>query len=273
MSRRSTPLPWRLPAGLLGAILAASFLLAQGNPSTRQEPKNEPSATPLPPAPPSPIEYFRELLAANTSQRDRLLAEKPPAQREHLRDKLIEYDHLPPGERELRLRMLQLQWYLLPLMQTPPTNRAEQLAAVPEDYRPVVAERLQQWDLLPRPLQKEVLERETARNYFVRLDAGTPTEKDNALKTFPSERRQQLEQRLSHWLALPAQQRQEMFVQFNRFFEMTPSERQRILQLLPEPGRDQMIKTVASFEALDPAQRQQCLDSFRKFAGLTPSQR
>src|SRR5690348_4249035 len=94
----------------------------------------------------SPIDYFRELLALSPQQRDVALAHKTPEQRKMLLLKLRQYDSMPKEERELRLRHTQLRFYLLGMMNLPPIARLNPLASIPLDFRPVVEERLKQWD-------------------------------------------------------------------------------------------------------------------------------
>ena len=65
-----------------------------------------------------------------------------------------------PDERELRLRATELRWYLLPLLQESPSNRDARLAQVPADLRDLVKTRLDEWNILPPPLQQEFLENE-----------------------------------------------------------------------------------------------------------------
>ena len=85
-------------------------------------------------------------MAMKPDEREHYLAGRPPEIRKRFLAKIQEYESMNPEERELRLRATQLRWYLLPLMQTPATNRVAQLAAIPEADRQLVSERLQQWD-------------------------------------------------------------------------------------------------------------------------------
>ena len=101
----------------------------------------------------SPVDLFRELLAMTPAERENYLTNRPPGIRDRILAKVREYEALDPNERELRLRATELRWYLLPLMHESPTNRAARLAAIPDDLRPLVKNRLQQWDILPPPLQ------------------------------------------------------------------------------------------------------------------------
>src|SRR5688500_2371087 len=63
----------------------------------------------------SPIEYFRELLALPVAEQERSIADRSDEQKKILRAKLKEYESMTPEERELRLAVTELRWYLVPL--------------------------------------------------------------------------------------------------------------------------------------------------------------
>src|SRR5881394_3150820 len=107
----------------------------------------------FPPLPRPQVTYFRELLVLSQGELDRALADIAEPARKRLQAKLREYAALAPDEREARLRATELRWYLAPLMRTPPTNRIAQLALVPDEYRPLVEERLKRWDALTPEIQ------------------------------------------------------------------------------------------------------------------------
>jgi hypothetical protein len=92
----------------------------------------------LPPLPhlKSPVDLFRELLAMTPAGRENYLTNRPPGIRARILAKVREYEALDPNERELRLRATELRWYLLPLLHESPTNRAAQLAAIPDELQP-----------------------------------------------------------------------------------------------------------------------------------------
>lgn len=231
------------------------------------------SALPTPPLPKPPIVYFRELLALRPEELEQSLADKPEAQRNFLKAKLQEYTSLNPEEREARLRATELRWYLRPLMETHPTNRIPSLTAIPDDYRPLVEKRLEQWDLLPLELQREVLENEWLIQHFPPGESGTPTQQVAVRQGVAPDRREELERDLARWLALPQEKRQRMCDRFQQFFELPPEEKAKTLNALPEEERRQMEKTLRAFEQLPPAQRRLCINSFSKFANMTPDER
>ena len=219
------------------------------------------STRPLLPAIPlakSPVVLFRELLAMTPEDRENTLMNRPPAIRTRLLAKVAEYEALDPNERELRLRATELRWYLLPLMHQSPTNRAAQLAVLPDDIRDLVQDRLSQWDILPPQLQQEFLEDENVLEYFERVKPiGSSSVTD--VDTVPAN-------------LYPDAQRRKIVTQINRFFELTEEEKQQTLNVLSEEERQQIKKTLQSFDQMPVSQRNECVQAFAKFAGLSPAE-
>src|SRR5262245_28343087 len=133
-----------LLCGLIGLAPAEAVRAQPAAPATAAGTSNR-IALPEPPSPKSPIESFRNLLKMDETARQKLLAEKSPQYRQNLEAKLKEYLVLPPDERELRLKLVELRWYLTPLMRLPPSQRAASLALVPAADRPLIEDRLKQW--------------------------------------------------------------------------------------------------------------------------------
>ena len=162
----------------------------------------------------SPVDLFRELLAMTPDERENYLTNRPPEIRDRILAKVCEYEALDPNERELRLRATELRWYLLPLLHESPTNRTAQLAAIPDDLRDLVNDRLMQWDILPPPFQEEFFESEHALHYFTRVDP------PNSPPMPPGREWHQGPQNpdLAHWDTLSGDQRRKITAQFNQFF-------------------------------------------------------
>jgi hypothetical protein len=206
----------------------------------------------------SPVDLFRELLAMTPEDREKYLTNRPPEIGARILAKVAEYEALDPNERELRLRATELRWYLLPLMHKSSTNRATQLAAVPDDIRDLVQDRISQWDLLPSPLQQKFLEDESVLKYFERVKLiGGPPGADAV--TVPGS-------------LYPDVQRRNIAEQVNRFFELTADEKQETLNTLSEVERQQIKKTLQSFDRMPVSQRTECVQAFAKFAGLSPAE-
>src|SRR5215469_2499108 len=100
-----------VPAAALFIFSAAGQNIP--NPAKALAPVPESSASAPPPLPsaPSPVDYFRKLLAMSPQQLQAVLAHKPPQLQERILAKVKEYSALDPDERELRLRATELRWY------------------------------------------------------------------------------------------------------------------------------------------------------------------
>ncbi len=207
----------------------------------------------------SPVDTFRELLAMAPEAREHYLTNRPPKVAARILAKVDEYEALDPNERELRLRATELRWYLLPLMHHSPTNRAAQLAGVPDDIRDLVRDRVGQWDILPPPLQQKFLEDESVLKYFERVNPISSSSGSDA-GTVPG-------------FLYPDTQRRTVAEQVNRFFELTEDEKQATLNTLSETERQQIKKTLLSFDQMPTSQRSKCVQAFAKFAGLSPAER
>ena len=218
----------------------------------------------MPPSlPPSPINYFRNLLAMSPQQRENLLAGKSPAVRARILAKLNEYAALDPNERELRLRATELRWYLMPLLRASPSERDAQLAAVPANIRDVVKSRLLQWEILPPSLQQEFLENEHIVEYFSGVGATNNSGAEAGLSDADQ----------SRWNALSDDEHKAMIAQFNGFFALAPVQKQKALGALPAADRARMQKAMQIFDQLPEPQKDQCIQAFTKFAGMSPLQR
>lgn len=221
----------------------------------------------------SPVEQFRELLAMNLSERRQALTNRPPEVARQIMAKVREYESLRPDERELRLQATELRWYLLPLMTGSRTNRAAQLARIPEPQRKIVEARLEQWDLLPPTYQEELMNSDVTARYFSQLESAGAEQRKKLLSQMSPERRAKLEAGLDTWRILPPDHRQKMLKGFNEFFELKPDEKARVLGTLGETEKQQMEKTLAAYEKLTPRQRAECIESFQKFASMSLAER
>ena len=255
--------------GLLVCVLVSTTLLVEAA---------TPSAGPTSSLPPMPskarsgIDYFRELLSADPSRREQLLAGKSLEHRRVLESGLRTYLAMRPEERELRLRTMELRFHLTSLLRTAPTNRLERLKSVPDKDRPLVEERLRIWDKLSPEDQKEALESE--RMIRVLGFAPAAAQREVPLTGTSSNQVRQIEQQLIRWQTLPEQRRREIQDNFNRLFELTEAEKARELpEHLSEAERKLMEKALDRFKTLSPSQRIQCVQAFQKFSELSPTER
>jgi hypothetical protein len=237
---------------------------------------NPPASTKSPSAPTnavaqarSPVDLFRQLLAMSPDEREKFLTNRTPEIRARILAKLTEYEALDADDRELRLRGTELRWYLEPLLREPPANRAARLTQVPDDLRELVGDRLQEWTILPPPLQEEFLENERTLAYFTQLD---PTKATLAMPE-PGGHPALSDDDQARWDGLSENQRRQVTAQFSQFFELTPDEKQKTLNTLSDAERRQMEKTLQSFDQMPPTQRAECVSAFAKFASMDAQQR
>ena len=220
-----------------------------------------------------PPDSFRELLTMPPADRERALAQKPESSRNYLRAKLNEYERLSPAERELRLRMVELRWHMLGLIQTPPAARAELLARVPAASRTLVEARLAEWDKLPAKAQADLIENEFALDYFSRLASGTAEQRQDLTTNLNPDRSERFAADFARWNALPAEERDRIHAHFRQFFELSEREQEKILGHLPQTARSEIQQTLDALEKLPPDQRNRCLEALRRFTAMNPIER
>jgi Protein of unknown function (DUF3106) len=256
------------------AIVIGQFLglaaWAQAQPDALElSSSNAPSEGP--PLPPpmalakAPVTFFRELLAMTPVQRREALTNRAPDKQKAILAKVREYGSLNKEQRELRLAETELQWFLLPLLKSPATNRAMQLASVPEADRKAVEARLALWDRLPAVTQIELLDNYATVRYLTELRSGT--------NSISAEREAMLNKGIAQLQAMPEPRRRRLLARFGEFFTLTAEEKGQALHTLSEAERRQIERTLRNFGSLDPIQRTVCLRSFEKFASLSLDER
>ncbi len=268
----ATVLGW--DATLTSAADAPALPHPTSSPARRLAPE-PPSPELLPPTPPtrSPVSFFRELLAMNAAERRQALTNRSPESCAQILAKVREYQSLNPDERELRLQVTELHWYLLPLMTAPATNRAARLAEIPSRQRSLVEERLREWDKLSPAMRQELMDNQATLRYLAEIEGRTDEQRREMLKSISPARRVLLEKGIARWEAMSADQRQRMLGRFNQFFELTAQEKEKALKTLSGPERRQIEKTLQAFGDLPLEQRAACIRSFAKFASLTLEER
>ncbi len=234
------------------------------------------SAKPAPPTPPprkAPTQFFRELLAASPAERERQLSSRPAEARQLIESKLREFEILPPAQRELRLKVAELQYHLSPLLRADSDSRTHLLAEAPADLIPLLKERLHAWDDLPTSQRRDLLEGEESLAWFVRLQAAPAGNLTNLLAKVPASQRTALETGYARWIALTPEQRARKTADFQRFFELSDRERDKVLSALPSTERVLMESTLAQFSKLPPEQRARVVQGFRRYQALNASDR
>ena len=212
-----------------------------------------------------PLALFRGLLTMTPAQREKRLTDWPPEKRARLLAKIHEYEAMTSAARERVLAATELHWYMQQFLQNTSTNRALQLSQVPKSYTNKIKETLAQWDILPPPLQQEVLAHETTREYFM---VGSHARTNASLPIIPPPLRQEL----TRLESLAPEQRRQTYANFQRFFELSPAGKQEILNSLPVIERQQVEATLAGLDRLPREQRNLGLKSLGQLAGLTDEQ-
>ena len=207
------------------------------------------------------------------SERAKALAARPAENRKQILAKVREYQSLSPTQRELRLQVTELRWYLWPLMNSYSSNRTARLEHIPAAVRPQVEERLAAWDQLAPGVQKELLTNEATIRYFTEMSAATGQQRTNLLKNISPARQAMLEAGVRQIQAMPSEAREKLMARFNQFFDLTPGEKAKALGTLSEPERRQIDRTLRKFAELSPEKRLQCLRSMQKFVSLNVSER
>lgn len=254
------------------AALACSFLclpLPAQTPTNYPPARAVPAAAPAPPSYPSPVGFFRALLAADSNERRAMLADRTPENQAQILQKVRDYQALRPEEQAVRLRVTELSWYLTRLLKLSGAQRAARLAEAPDDLKKLLEDRLKLWDMLPDDLHKELLDNAAT----IRRIKEAETQSPHVRADLTPEQRQKEETDIQRWQAMPETRRARIIDRFNEFFTLTDAEQNKTLSVLSEPERQQIEKTLHSFEQLDWRRRAECLRSFEKFAGLSVEDR
>jgi hypothetical protein len=204
------------------------------------------------------------------AERYSALSNRPPENQKMIMAKVREYLSLSPEDRELRLRVTELHWRMLPLLRVPATNRTDRLVLLPEEDRKMIESRLQDWDKLPGPVQQQLLTNQEAIRLFIQREAGASTTPDPNIS---EKRRQMLEEGIQKIKAMNEEDRRQLLARFNQVFDLTPDEKQKVLNSLSAAERAKIVKTLAKFKDLTPEQRARCIRSFEKFSAMSLAER
>jgi hypothetical protein len=253
-------------------LLAGVLLLARADSEQPETPAGPDGPPPLPPGMKSPVTFFRGLLTMTDAERERALTNRSPEVRERLLAKVREYQSLPPMPREFRLRMTELRFYLVPLMQAAPARRSSLVTNVPPHLRKLVTDRLEQWNLLPPEMQRELLANELALDYFTQAP-GPATPQEPLPGNLTPTQWQVVGADIKRWEAMSAGERRKLFERVKNFFDLPPEEQEKALNTLPRTEREQMEKTLDAFQKLPPGERAQCLRAFTEFVGMSAVER
>ena len=231
----------------------------------------------MPPIPPSPIEQFRRWLRMPQAEREQHLSGYAEEKQVVLRQKLEAYAAMPADQRERRLTMLELRWYLRPLMGVATEQRGNYLNMIPPRLHEIVTERLARWDQLDANTRTEILANDDAREmvtrYFAYLRRAPASGQAQALNPLNPSQQAELREKLKYWQSTTPAQRERMGRQLEAFFEMPKSAQAKTLGHLSEAERQEMQRALQAFANLSPQHRRACVESFQKFASMAPAER
>jgi hypothetical protein len=253
-----------------GILMVATFLVlvtmtvaAQNSPETRR-------AAVAPPPVPTPVGYFRQLLAAKGEERDKLLAVRPVEQRSKFRSIIQEYERCTPEEREKRLQALELRFVITSMLKMAPAARTQALERLNVSVRSLVRDRLEYWDKLAPDVQRKLLENERLISIITRVEPGVFASRPG---TLGSNELGRVESAVRSWnQSLPEEKRATAEEAFRRLFEAGVAAASPITPLSPSE-HDEMQRVLARFKHLTPAQRSACVRNFSKLAQLSPAER
>ena len=265
------------------AFMLATLGWAEGVKGADSELKVSPVSAPpvsrafpqMSPPPLPPVAQFNRLLNASPGERTNQLVGKSRSARDLILQELAAVDAMSSADREqriLRLRMAQLRFYLVPLMRAEGSQRAEQLARVPEIDRALLEARLEVWDRLPARERSEVLESEATLQLFVRqASARAATEAEN--RGFRAVVSPEVANAWDNWRKLPDGERSRREEKLRQFFELSADDQTQVLGMLPDRERRRMDLTLKQFSGLAPKEREQCVRNFDQLARLPESGR
>ena len=252
----------------IGTVLTVALGLALCAPAQPPAPA-APQTAPVTNAPvavtKSPVELFRKLLAMTPEQRNAALADRPEENRQGILRKIKEYEKMSAEDRELKLRVTELRWYLPPLMRLPKPDRAATLAAISEPVRKLIEERLVQWDLLPPPLQMDVLEHQSTLGYFVGQNYGPATNMIQVGPPLPPGAQEEL----ARLRKLSQPQHDQVVASFQKYYDLSAAEKQAVLDTLSAAQRAQMDKAVKLLGDLPRDQRGMFLSALGRLSSMS----
>ncbi len=236
----------------------------------------------------SPVELFRRLLAMTGEQREQALADRPAENRQGILRKIQEYEKMTAEDRELKLRVTELRWYLPPLMRLPKADRVATLAAISEPVRKLIEERLLQWDLLPPPLQTGVLDHQSTLGYFAGQNYGPAT---NSFLVREPPLPPGAREELVRLRQLSRPQHDQVVASFQRFYDLSAEEKQAMLETLsaeqraqldkafqllgrmPKDQRDMFVAAAGKLSSMSDAEQQEFLHNAERWSAMSPDER
>ena len=108
-------------------------------------------------APESPFFFFRQLLKMDPQEAEEAIQKRPEKFQEIIRKKVEEYKQMPHQQREWKLQVLDLRWYLFCGLDLSEDKLDKYVESVPEDYREIIQARLKRWFSIPAEQRASIL--------------------------------------------------------------------------------------------------------------------
>ena len=226
----------------------------------------------------SPFAVFKKIVLLSESEREAAVGKLKISSERHrklVQAKVREYAAMPEAERDRKLDALDFRWHLMPIMKTAKTDRAKQLASVPERLRTDIERRLIGWDKLEAGVRADLLKNESFFRYLSSFGRGRQSRValTNHMEKMPTRLREGLEGRITTWRGKSKPDRRRMTRQFHQFFDMPVAEQERALSHLSSRERARMEASLAQFKDLSRAQRELVIQSFEKLANMSQGER
>ena len=236
------------------------------------QPEVVPEGPPLPSIADSPVRFLARMLAASELERERMLRSHTAESQAFWLRKIGQYEIFSEAERQERLQISQLHWYLALLIRVPPEQRARRLLDIPRLDRHIVERRLKQWDELSEQLRDDILANIKVLQYFARLASQLPKERESLVEGSQDLAAAGKELSAS-WQQLPLERRREMFNAYVQFYQMPASRQEATLQKVPfPPVRRELQDRLTELDRLPQEERRQLIGSLKTFAQMTPEE-
>ena len=134
-------------------------------------------------APESPFFFFRQLLKMDPQEAEEAIRQRPEKFQEIIRKKVEEYKQMPHQQREWKLQVLDLRWYLFCGLDLSEDKLDKYVESIPEDYREIIQARLKRWFSIPAEQRASILK--NARMFSRKMDEHKQPPKMDGLKDRP----------------------------------------------------------------------------------------
>lgn len=228
---------------------------------------------PMPPASRAVVDQLRALVSADLAHREERLGQVGANVQQYLRARLAQLDALGADERELVLRLEELQHHFADIVRESGTVRDVALRRSPAHLRPLLEDRVRAWEALDRGTRSLILENESSLALFAQMERTPVGGHSDLLAQVPEAYRAGLDGQWARWRALPASTRARAVREFERFFRLSADEQERTLAVLSTAERERIEKALADLSRMSERERLLRVRTFSRFAGMSEQER